>query len=93
MKKDVDGNDVGERLPVFDYIAKKLVSINVENTMIKTEIQRVIDLPLDQRAVQKWCGTLKRTPGSIYKHDNLSVITGIGKKNNTRLRQYIISTQ
>jgi predicted membrane protein len=80
MKKDADGNDVGECLPVFDYTTKKLVSINVENTMINSEIQHVIALPLDQRAAQKWCGTLKRTPGSIYEQDNLSVITGIGKK-------------
>jgi hypothetical protein len=33
MKKDANGNDVDEQLPVFDYTAKKLVSINILNEM------------------------------------------------------------
>jgi hypothetical protein len=85
MKKDEHGNGVGVHLPVFDYTAKKLVSINVENTMINTEIQRVIALPCDKRVAQKWCGLVQRTPGSIYEQDNLSVITGIGKKKQRKI--------
>jgi hypothetical protein len=85
MKKDEHGNDIGVHLPIFDYTANTLVSIKIENTIINTEIQMVIALPYDKRVAQKWCGSLQRTPGSIYKHNNLSMITGIGKKKQQKI--------
>jgi ribosomal protein S13 len=83
----MEGKLEGRRMKFFDYTGKKLVDITEYRKLVKSEINRVVNLPYDRRITQGWAGERKRLEGVLYEEDNLCHISGIGERTQKKIEK------
>ena len=64
---------MGERIELFDYTTKNIISIADTAKLINSTIAEVKQLPRDHK---KWCVT-NRDDGVYYSNDPLTVVQGV----------------
>jgi hypothetical protein len=87
MVRDMEGKLEGRRMKFFDYTGKKLVGITEYRKLMKSEINRVANLPYDRRVTQGWAGEIKRPEGVLYEEDNLCHIPGVGERTQKKIEK------
>ena len=66
----------GERIELFDYTSKNIITIKTKNEMIESSIREVKKLPLDSK---DWFSS-NREPGALYLNDPVTKIDGVSVK-------------
>jgi hypothetical protein len=66
----------GERIELFDYTSKNIITIKTKNEMIESSIREVKKLPLDSK---DWTSS-NHEPGALYLNDPVTKIDGVSVK-------------
>ena len=90
--KLINGNEVGVRLPLFNYSQKELVGIARGEELIQKEINRVKNLQTTTKR-GGWVTTqVDDEPDVFYNGDSVAVMKGVGKKMTEKLYENDILT-
>ena len=73
---DRGAGPVGERIELFDYTTKNIISVKDTDELIKRTIAAVKQLPRDHK---RWIIS-NRIEGVFYSNDPLTVIDGVGEE-------------
>ena len=80
----------GERIELFDYTSKNIITIKTKNEMIESSIRGVKKLPLDS----KYWTSSNRKPGAFYLDDPVTKVDGVsGKKQELLTKAGIMTIQ
>jgi hypothetical protein len=84
----INGTKEGRRCKTFDYSAKNLITITVEEKMIKEEIQRVGKL----QTGGQWVAMQDRLPGTSWENDCITTMNNIVDTTNAKFAGHRINT-
>jgi hypothetical protein len=92
VKVNAQGEEVGVRLPVFDYTCKMIYTMKKYEIVIRQEIVRVKSLTIPERVSQKWAGSENRPEGTIWLCDDVVELKGIGPSKGLKLKEAGVKT-